>query len=504
MSRSSACALLVLTFALLTPSAGAQTAPAAPVVAPDRPFTLEDAIALAVRKNFNLQIQGNAVDSQKEQLKIAEALFDPNITASARRSVNQAASNISTLEGTQREGQRQDQTSLNVGVSERLPTNGTVSLGTNLTRSATNSTTSLLNPAFGHGISASLSQPLLQNAGRVAARANIERTKLGLGIAYINYKSQVLDLIAQTEGAYYTLVNARETLRIRQSTFETANRFFEENQTRRTTGVATDLDVLSSEVGVANARRAIILAEESVRNAEENLQNLINLPDFEVRPGAVKFEDYHDGVPNFAASYKLARDFYPQSLSADETLKQLMIDLETARRNKLPNLNLDASLGYTARATSAGYQQVIANLPNDHGNNWAVGLSYQMPWGQHADKARYRQAQLAVGSQKVRIEQAEQELIVRVRQAVRSIETNMAAVEIAGKATELSLRQYEQQKARFDAGLATAFLVLQQQDALENARFQELGAKINLRRAVTELRRLEGTSIAKYRIQLPQ
>ncbi|HUR58218.1 MAG TPA: TolC family protein [Opitutaceae bacterium] len=504
MPRSSARALLVLTFAVLTPFARAQTAPATPVVTPDKPFTLEDAIALAVRKNFNLQIQGNTVDQQKEALNIAKAIFDPNLTASARRSVNQAASNISILEGTQREGQRTDSTTVNVGVSERLPTNGTVSIGANLSRNATNSTTSLLNPAFGNGISASINQPLLQNAGRVAARSNIERTRLGLGIAYINYKSQVLDLIAQAENAYYNLVNARETLRIRQSTFETANRFFEENQTRRTTGVATDLDVLSSEVGVANARRAIILAEESVRNAEENLLNLINLPEFDVRPGAVKFEDYHDGIPNFASSYKMARDYYPQSLSADETLKQLMIDLETARRNKLPNLNLDASLGYTARATNAGYEQVIANLPNDHGNNWSVGLTYQMPWGQHADKARYRQAQIAVGSQKIRIEQAEQELIVRVRQAVRSIETNISAVEIAAKATELSLRQYEQQKARFDAGLATAFLVLQQQDALENARFQELTAKINLRRAVTELRRLEGSSIEKYRIQLPQ
>lgn len=474
------------------------------MVAAEKPFGLEDAIALAVRKNFNLQIQGNTVDQQKESLKIAQAAFDPNISASGRRSVNQAASNISILEGTQREGQRNDSTALNVGVSERLPTNGVLSVGANLSRNATNSTTALLNPAFGNGISASLNQPLLRDAGPTAARANIERTKIGLGIAFINYKSQVLDLIAQTENAYYNLVNARETLRIRHLTFETANRLYQENGTRRQTGVATDLDVLTSEVGVANARRAIILAEESVRNAEENLLNLINLPEFDTRPGPVKFEDYNDGTPNFATSYKSARDYYPQSLTADETLKQLMIDLETARRNKLPNLNLDASLGYTARATSAGYEQVIANLPNDHGNNWSVALTYSMPWGRHADKARYRQVQLSVGSQKLRIEQAEQQLIVLVRQAVRSIETNIAAVEIAAKATELSTRQYEQQKARFDAGLATAFLVLQTQDALENARFQELTAKLTLRRAATELRRLEGTSLERYRVQLPQ
>ena len=72
------------------------------------------------------------------------------------------------------------------------------------------------------------------------------------------------------------------------------------------------------------------------------------------------------------------------------------------------------------------------------------------------------------------------------------------------KATELSARQYDLQKARFDAGLSTSRLVLQAQDDLENARFQELSAKLALRRALSELHRLEGSSIDRFRVQLPQ
>jgi outer membrane protein TolC len=332
----------------------------------------------------------------------------------------------------------------------------------------------------------------------------LQRAKLGLNIATIQYKSRVLAVISDTENAYYNLVAARETLRIRQLTFQYNQKLFEENQARRSTGVATDLDVLSAEVGVANARRSIVQAEQSVRDFEDRLLNLINVSDFEVRVGPVAFDDYRGGVPSFANSYKLAREYYPETLSIEESIKQLQLDLETARRNQLPDLDLTASLGYTARATNEGYFEAIDNLPRDHGNNWSIGLNYSMPWGRHAEKARFRTAQTNLLSRKMQLEQLEQTLLVNVRSAVRAVEANLAAVEIAAKATELAARQYDQQKARFDAGLATSRQVLLTQDDLERARFDELNARLALRRAAAELNRLEGSSLNRFRVQLPE
>ena len=77
---------------------------------------------------------------------------------------------------------------------------------------------------------------------------------------------------------------------------------------------------------------------------------------------------------------------------------------------------------------------------------------------------------------------------------------HLVSVEIAAKATELAARQYDQQKARFDAGLSTSRVVLQFQDDLENARIAELQSKLALRRAVAELRRLEGTSLQRFKL----
>lgn len=92
--------------------------------------------------------------------------------------------------------------------------------------------------------------------------------------------------------------------------------------------------------------------------------------------------------------------------------------------------------------------------------------------------------------------------MAQVRAAVRAVETNLESVAISRKATELSERQYELEKARFDAGLSTSRRVLEAQDDLETARVAELQARVNLRNAMAELNRLDGSSLSLYSVAL--
>jgi len=469
------------------------TPPPAPAAAP---LTLEACIALAMKKNFDLQIEGYTVEQAKEALVVAKSDFLPTFNASSARLLSRSTYVLQQPDGsTVVVPGDNNSTSFRAGVSERIPeTNGQVSVSGNLARS------SIQSPPYNSGVSAAISQPLLNGAGATVARAQIERNKLGLTIAQVNYRSRVLTVIRDTENAYYNLVAARETLRIRQLSRELAQRLFEENQARRTSGVATDLDVATAEVGVANARRAVLQADEAVRNAEDVLLSLVNVPNFDQRPGPVAFADFKEAAPSFAEAYKAARENYPDTLSTQDLIKQLEIDVATAKRNRLPTLNLNASVGYNSTDTS--YTNVLSNLPSDHGDNRTISLTYSMPWGMRADRARYRSAVAGLNAEKVRLDQLELQLLVNVRGAVRAVETNLASVSIAGEATQLAAKQYDLQKARFDAGLSTSRLVLQAQDDLETARVNELSAKATLWSALAELHRLEGTSIQRFGVQL--
>jgi len=466
------------------------------------PLTLEECIQRAMRKNFDLQIQGLSSEIAKEALNVASADFDPTFTATTRRNLNQSAATTSRLDGTAASGPRSDNTVFSVGASQRVGTGGTVSVAGNTTRAATNSLNSTLNPAFGSSASVSLSQPLLKGAGSSVARANIDRSKLGVGIALLNYKIRVLTVIRDTENAYYNLAYAREKLMVKRRSLELAAKLFEENKVRKSTGVATDLDVLTAEVGVANSRRAVVQAEQAVSDREDSLSTLTGEFGFNSRPGEVKFGDYTEGAPSFDLVYKLARDRSPDFLVTQAQIKQIEIDARTAKQAALPGLNLDTGVGYTA--TERSYGDAIGNLPDGNGYNWNVGLSVSVPWGLHADKARLRTAKISLLQQQTRLQQLDQNLLVNVRGSVRAVETNIVAVEIAGKATELSQKQYELQKARFDAGLSTSRLVLQAQDYLEAARVNELQSKLSLRVDLAELHRIDGSSLERYRIALPE
>jgi len=365
-----------------------------------------------------------------------------------------------------------------------------------------NSSFTTLNPSFGSTFSVGASQPLLRGAGRKANLANIRISRLGVDIANYSFKSRVLLVVRDTEIAYYDLAFDREQLIVKQHSLELARALFDENTTRKNTGVATDLDVVSAEVGVANARLGVVQAEQAVANGEDELLNLIGPADFNNRPGAVHFSDFPEHGPSFDVSYKLSRDNDPDYASAEAAIKQAQVSADSLRQFALPTLNLDGTMGYNA--TNNSYSNVLSDLPERKGYNWTLGLTVGVPWGLHADRARYRSAIASLRQEQARFEQLDQNLVVNVRSAVRAVETNITSVQISAKATELSERQYNLQKARLDAGLATSRLVLQAQDDLETAHVNELQARVNLGAALANLHQLDGSSIDRYRITLAQ
>lgn len=486
--RPSRLRCLLALFALASLSAAAaEPAPTAPEL------TLQECIARALQKNFDLKIQGYDTSSASDTLAIAKADYDPTFTVSATKSVNQADTATTTLVGT-----HSDTLNTRVGVNQKIATGATVGVSGTLDRNATNNSYATLNPAYNSDVTLSVSQPLLKGAGSTVNRAAINKAVIGVTIANLNYKSRLLQVIYNTESAYFDLVFAREQLKVRKLSLDLAQRLYEENQTKKNTGVATDLDVMQAAVGLATAQNNVVLAEKTVRDAEDALLNLIGQFEFNTEVGEVALPDLARTVTDFAASYRLARDSQPDYVIEENTIKQLEIDVATAKRNRLPSLDLDGAIGYNATDRSAN--SALNRVPDGDGYAWQLGLSLSVPWGMRGDRARYRLAQNNLLREQTRLRQIEQNLTVQVRGAVRAVDTNRESVDIAAKATELSEKQYELEKARFDAGLSTSRLVLQAQDDLENARVSELQARVNLRKAVAALHQIEGTSLTTYNV----
>ena len=469
-----------------------EAAPAAPVAE----LTLQQCIARALAHNFDMEIQRYGPQIAKDSIDIARSAYLPVITATtgANGTHQDAIGSEPAFDGSGR--------STRVGVEEQLYTGTTLGVSSQLDRSRNDpAVLNTLNPAYDADLTFSVRQQLLKGFGTAVNKAAVNRARLGLDRANLDYKSQALSVIRSTELAFNDVVFNREQLEVRKFTLSLAERFYDEAKTRKQTGVATDLDVLTAEVGVANARRNVLLAQQTTKDSEQNLLSLIGQFELDAPLGVMRFTDVDLAVPVFAFSYNLAKQNQPDFISTQLGVEQAKLDLQVAKDGARPSLSVGGAVGVSGHRTSGN--DAIGDALDRNNNSWQLDLSLSYPWGQVGDKARYRQALATLNQQQTRLRQLEQSIELQVRTAVRAIETNLESVKIAGQARILSDRQYELEKARFDNGLSTSYRVLQAQNDLENARVAELQANVSLRNSISSLRNIEGSSLQRYAATLP-
>jgi outer membrane protein TolC len=266
--------------------------------------------------------------------------------------------------------------------------------------------------------------------------------------------------------------------------------------------MATDIDVLQAQVGVANARSNVLSGEKSVHDTSDALLAIIGRFELDSPLGVAKFDDFTGQLPVTASSYQLALHNQPDYISATMQLDQLKLDLMVAKNGLKPTLNVDGALGLNGTRGSS-YAAINSAVARDN-NSWQLGLTLSYPLGRVSDKARYRQSLSLLDQQTLVVRQLEQSILVQVRAAVRTVETNNEKVKIAALAAEFSGKQYDLESARFAAGLATSRDVLQTQSDLQNARVAELQARITLQNSISALHRLEGSSLERYQIALSE
>jgi outer membrane protein len=498
--------LLVLAFAVFTSALGAQTpgtTPPALAATPPATLTLDQAVALALARNFDLKIQRITTDNAKESVVIAEAAFDPNFSLTGRRSyVREDDAGFVDSDGNfvpASVGSRQT-TSANVSLSQRIATGAQVSVTSALARSKNRPSSAIFNPRYDSDIALSVTQPLLRDFGITINRASIQRARIGADRANFDLKGAVIDVVRDVEIAYFNVYFTRAQVEVRRFSLRLAETLLEENRTRRDTGVLTNLDVLQAEVGVANARRNLILAEQTVRDREDALLALIRPFEFTVAIGHLVIPELGTLLTSFDHSYKLARDNFPDLASSQLSIEQFKLDALVAKRDQLPILDVGGTIGYSG---SGGTIDRATRRTREGDNyDWQLNATVSLPFGLRAEKARYRQARANLTREETRLQQIDQNLLVQVRAVVRDVQTSDESVRISELATRLSTGQFEAEKARYDAGQSTFRRVQEAQEDLDAARVAELQARINLRTALADLARLETTSLQRYNIQL--
>jgi len=479
------------------PSAAAPSAAPSEALAKEGPtpadssapaLTLDSAVAQALAANFDVRLQRITTATSTDSEEIARAPFDPRLSATVSTGV------------TENPAVRDEARATNLSASQKITSGATLTAATRLNRNELSPGGAGFNPAYNSDFGLALRQPLLKGRGLALNRAEIERARLGTTRSRADFTASVLAVVRDVEVAYANLAFAREQEGVRAFSLKVREKLLEENRARRDTGVATDLEVLQSEVGVANASRDLLLARQTTRDRADDLLRLLGREQFDAPLGELTLPDVEFTAPDPAATFTRALANTPEYASARASIQQQELDVFTSKNDRLPQLDFGASAGLNADASNAG--RAVTRLGNNDTYDWQLDLTLSFPWGFRAENARLRLARAGLDREQVRLSQIEQTLLVQVRTALRALETGQENLRLSTLSTTLSARQFELEKARYESGLSTFRAVQQSQDDLDLARLAELQARISLRVAQANLDRLEGTALTRYRLTL--
>lgn len=460
-------------------------------------ITLREAVDLALEQNLGLSIARYSPGLAMDDITIAEAAFDPNLSASAFASES-ASPPSSSLEGVASGRAVNADQQFFVGVNKRFTLGTQVEINSRLTRGTTNSTNALLNPDFSARLGFEVRQPLLAGFGEAVNLADVTRAQIGLRATRLEVRQEVLDLIAEVEIAYWNLAAARQRQALFISNLRLAKSLLDENTERERVGLATRLDVLQAEASLAARSEEVILAQEAADNAEDGLRTVLGilysetLQPLDVEP----LPDNEPWLPPFRESVNGALASDMESQIQLEIIDQLEVNRMVANNQTLPDLDVFAGAGVLGRESggASAYQSAFET----RGYDWNVGLELSLPWGMRAEEARLRSSTRSIYRAETQLAQIQQELLRRLRLAWRSLAAGRERLATTEASLRLNRESFEQERARYDAGLSDFRNVLEAQRDYDDAKLRHLLALYDLRQAVVLLARIDGRLLARH------
>src|SRR5258708_1900200 len=267
--------------------AQAQEAPT--LVPPVRPFRLPARVGVFGEAQISLQqalesalANNNDIDASRIDREIsgynltgARGLFDPTIGAVSQflKQVNPVASSLggSTTGGVLNRNWQADPT-----VSGSLPwLGGSYRTDFSSQRTYTNNTFATLNPQYPTALNFQYTQPLWRNLRYDQNRRTIDIAKKNRTLSDEQFRQRVMQVVQQTEQAYWELVYAYNNLQVQLDSVEIARMQDESNRRQQEQGLLAPIDVVAAQTQLANFELNAYSAQTAVTRAENTLKTLI-------------------------------------------------------------------------------------------------------------------------------------------------------------------------------------------------------------------------------------
>lgn len=306
--------------------------------------------------------------------------------------------------------------------------------------------------------------------GQIAqAKANYKYNEVGVQRTYNEMRSTV------TNG-YFNMLQMDNLQKLNAESVTRLADHLKNVQAQYDVGVVAKVDVLRSQVELANAKQTLIQAENNYQIAEANLNKIVGLPmDTTLKLDNILVYSAYDRTMDDCLAY--AAEHRPELMQAKYNVDAAKGALKVARSGHMPQVSASASQAWSSD-----------NWPGDDNGNWGVGVNVSLnvfDTGVTLSKIHGAEADLKKAEETYRDTVDSVNLDVRtnylgLREAEKRINTTKLAVEQADE-------DYRIAQLRYMSGVGTNTDVLDAQVALTQAKTNYTQALYDYNTSKTDL-----------------
>ncbi len=453
-----------------------------------RVLSLEAALAMGVQRGRMYQTRREQLYIAALDLGLARHLWTPIFTASAHGAYDVRTSEIQLVPDQANPGSFKTVTSDNLVETHQVSAGGPVGVGwliRDVGRLTTAFTTDFLRilssgpgAATHSSVNATLTRPLLRNAGFQQQMENLTQAERGLLYEIRDFTRFRKDYSVQISTAYYAVLGNRDVARNSHQNLQSSQK-----NSERTRALAAEGRIAQAELGRLEQQQLTVEAAwiNALRNYRQSLDDLklqlglpvdanVVLDDRELE----KLQIRHPQVtPEEATQVAMAArlDYLTARDQVDDTGRRSKV----ARSFLKPQLDLVASTRLSSGPdTARGFP-----LPDPNRYSWQAGVDVDLPFDRTAERNAYRSALIAEDRARRDLALREDQIRQQVRDGWRNLEQARRAYEIAELGVTIALRRVEEQGLLAELGRAKAQDQVDAQNALNDSRNQRTQALVN-------------------------
>jgi len=349
----------------------------------------------------------------------------------------------------------------------------------------------------------SLSQPLMKNFWIDGARLNVMLRRKDIKGSEQDYRRVVMATVTGVQQAYYSLLAAREAVKVNEMALGLSEELLRENRKRIEVGVLAPLDEKQAESEVAASRAALLGAQNTVRSAQNALKKLITDKFDEWREYDLTPSEKLSSVPQVFNR----QDSWAKGLVGRPELVKMRIELEknyvTLRydRNQLyPQLDLVGSFGLAGSGNE--YADALGVISDRSNPLYGFGLQLSMPLSRRAARTAYRMTRENIEQSLLYLKKLEQDILVEIDNAIAQAQTSLQQVEATRASRVYAEAALQAERTKLEKGKSTNFEVIRLQRDLTQRRYEELYALVGYNNALVQLAQAEGSTLDQHGVRL--